>query len=59
MLEEVLSSDQPVNLDEPSDLPIPYTPLFIAYINDHFQVLYLEIILFKMLVIGIASSMCR
>ena len=39
MLEEELNSEQPANLDEPSDFPIPYTPLFIAYINDHYQVL--------------------
>lgn len=39
VLKEELNKDDPVNLDEPSHLPIPYTPLFIAYINDHFQVL--------------------
>ena len=35
---EELNSGQLLDLDEPSNGSIPYTPLFLAYINDHFQV---------------------
>lgn len=39
MLQDELNKEDPVNLDEPSNSPTPFTPLFIAYINDHYQVL--------------------
>ncbi len=38
MLEESLNMGGIMNLDEPSNTPLSYTPLFIAYINDHYQV---------------------
>ena len=37
-LKEVLNCGELLDLDEPSNGPIPYTALFLAYINDHFQV---------------------
>lgn len=42
MLKEELNKTETVNLDEPSSSPVPYPPLFIAYMNDHYQVLQLE-----------------
>ena len=37
MLEERLDEGK-VDLNEPSYTPVPYTPLFIAFMNDHHQV---------------------
>ena len=37
MLEERLDKGK-VDLNEPSYTPVPYTPLFIAFMNDHYQV---------------------
>ncbi len=37
ILEEELNMED-VDLEEPSYGDIPYTPLFIAYLNDHYQV---------------------
>lgn len=39
--EEIGNRGAMMNLDAPSNSPIPHTPLFIAYINDHFQVEFL------------------
>jgi len=38
ILMDELNSGQLLDLDEPSNGSIPYTPLFLAYINDHIQV---------------------
>ena len=38
MLNKELNKEEMVNLDEPANTIIPYTGLFIAYINDHYQV---------------------
>lgn len=38
MLKEELNKTESVDLDEPSNTPVPYPPLFIAYMNDHYQV---------------------
>lgn len=49
MLEEELNKEPPVNVDEPSSyLPIPFTPLFIAYINDHYQVTHAHALALEM-----------
>ena len=41
MLEEELKNIRSTEcLDERSMGPIPYTPLFIAFINDHYHVCY-------------------
>ena len=39
MLEEELNKAVMVDLDEPVNTPIPYTPLFIAYMNEHYQIM--------------------
>lgn len=39
LLEEQLNKVELVNLEEPSNTPTPYTPLFIAYMNEHFQIM--------------------
>ncbi len=39
MLEAELNKVELVNLDEPSNTQIPYTPLFMAYKNEHYQIM--------------------
>jgi len=41
VLEEELNeklNEEGLDLNEPSYTPVPYTPLFIAFMNDHYQV---------------------
>lgn len=41
-LKEEINTADSINLDELSYGAIPYPPLFIAYMHDHYQVLKLE-----------------